>query len=305
MLDTIKVKYAISPTEEQLEHWTKRITVHNSAARVNYVYNPKITDDEVMVKYTYYPIAYDENPMLTLEFSLPKLLFGNNFRMIGSIEGSIQMANLTLELVQYAPRVDLAKGILMRLDICYNHQVGDLVGAYLRAISKLKYPHRKTKYHKGEGVEFKSKHKTTKFYDKELEAGTADASGILRQETTILKTRNVKDFLGKKNPTLLDIDNDDLKFYLKTELSRLNLIDHPIPTHDQALSILSKTYGSMEGMYYYGLLVSKMRKTKVDIAADLDRHPRSLDRQLRKIVDAEIPLTMTDLETELPILQIP
>jgi hypothetical protein len=74
MLDTIRVKYSISPDPEHLKHWTHKTSTTETGIREMYVYNPIIGEDKVMLKYTYYPIGYDNHPILTLELSLPKLM---------------------------------------------------------------------------------------------------------------------------------------------------------------------------------------------------------------------------------------
>ena len=305
MLDTIRVKYNLSPTKEQLSHWQRRTRTSRMGVELeSYVYNPTITPDEVSVRYTYFPISYNEEPMLTLEVSLPKLIHGNNHQMIGSIEGTVQMGNLILELVPHAPKLDLAEGVLIRLDLCYNHQVGDLVDDYVKAIGYLDYPHRRTKYHRYEGAEFRSKHKTTKFYNKQQESGLPDAAGILRQELTILRGSNVAKVLGKKKPTLLDINKDLAVFQLRTDLDRLKLLEAPIANQDTALKTLCSMYGSEAGIYYFGLLSSRLQKSKKRISQESELHPRSLDRRLRKIVDSQIALTLTDRSEPLPPLKI-
>lgn len=305
MLDTIRLKYSVSPTAEQLQNWQRRTRTNQLGAEIeSYVYNPTITDDEVMVKYTYYPAGYNLEPLLTLEVSLPKLIHGNNHQMIGSMDGTIKMGNLVLELVNYAPKLDLAEGVLIRLDFCYNHQVGELVDDYIRAIGNLDYPHRRTKHHRYEGAEFRSKHKTTKFYNKEFESNNPYAHGILRQETTILKGSNVANALGKEKPTLLDVNKNIAAAYLNDDLVNLRLIDNSIANADTALKTLCKDYGSEAGIYYYGLLVSRLQKSKKRIGRESNLHPRTLERRLRKIVDSKIALTLTDRSEPLPPLKI-
>ena len=307
MLDTIRLKFPISPDPEELqEYWTHKTTTTHRGLREVYLYNPKFVDDdcEVMLKYTYFPYSYDCKPLLTLEFSLPKLLYGNNYQMLGSIDGTIKLANMFLAQVPHAPILDLAEGILIRLDMCFNHQVGEAVEDYIKAIGNLDYPRRRTKYHKGEGVEFKAKHITTKFYNKQKETGIDKAFGILRQETTILSGKDVQNLLGNKKPTLLDISKDFIVDYLNDDLRKLTLFDNSIATRNTALKLLCDTHGSDAGIYYFGLLVSKMDKSKKTIASESHTHPRSLDRKLRKIVDTGIALTLTDCEEPIPPLHV-
>jgi hypothetical protein len=63
-------------------------TKHQQGKRNVYIYNPVV--GETTLRFTYYPIDYTGNPCFSLEMSLPKLIFGNNYQMIGSIDGSNQ-----------------------------------------------------------------------------------------------------------------------------------------------------------------------------------------------------------------------
>ena len=91
MLDTIRVKYPIVPEAEQLEYWTQKLSISPTGVRQKYIYNYKL--DEALLKYTYIPIDYTGKPLLSLELSLAKLLFDNNYRMISSIDGTIKIGN--------------------------------------------------------------------------------------------------------------------------------------------------------------------------------------------------------------------
>jgi len=294
MLDTIRVKYPISPDPEQLKHWIHKTSETETGKRESYLYNPVIGENKVMLKYTYYPLGYDNHPILTLEISLPKLIYGNNYTMLLSIPTAIQAGNKVLAEVPYAPILDLAEGILIRMDMCYNHRVGDTVDDYIRAIGNLEYPHRRTKYHRGEGVEFRAKHITTKFYNKQKETGLKEAAGILRQETTIQTSKEVQKALKEKKPTLLHITPDFINSYLNNDLQKLTLLNNSIATRDTALKILCDAHGGDAGIFYYGLLCLRMIKSKTGICYESHMHPRSLDRKLLKIIEPGIALTMTD-----------
>jgi hypothetical protein len=302
MLDTIRLKYPISPTPEQLIHWTQKISVTETGTRNIFVYNPQI--DETTLRYTYYPEDYKGNPLLALEFSLPKLIFDNNYTMISSIDGAVKIGNIVLNDVPNVPKLGLEEGILIRLDMCYNHQVGESVNDYIKALGSLDYPHRRTKHHRFEGVEYRAKHKTTKFYNKQTETGCVEAFGILRQETTLLDNKDIQKMLGKVKPTLLDITPDCVQEYLQSDLEKLGLLNNSIGNHDTALETLTDMYGEYAGIYLFGLQAAKMNKSKKLIRQEIGMHPRSLDRQLKKIVDAGIPITLTDLEEPLPPLRI-
>jgi hypothetical protein len=270
--------------------------------KVKYVYNPVI--GETAFRFTYLPEAYDGHPMLSLEFSVPKMVYGNNYQMLESIEETIKLGNEKLAKVRDIPILDLAEGILIRLDMCYNHQVGDAVDDYIKALGNLDYPHRRTKGHRHEGVEYKAKHKTTKFYNKENESKHKEAFGILRQEITLLTGKDVQELLGVKKPTLLDVSIGQITIALKGELETLRLLNNSIATRNTALQTLCEKYGEDAGIYFFGLLMSKVDKSRKQIVRKTSSHPRSLDRKLKKIVDAGIPLTLTDREEPLPPLTI-
>jgi hypothetical protein len=207
--------------------------------------------------------------------------------------------------VEHVPVLDLSQGILIRLDMCYNHQVGDTVDDYIKALGNLDYPHRRTKHHRNEGVEYRAKHKTTKFYNKENESGFIEAHGILRQEITLINGKDIQLFLHNPKPTLLNVTPEQIADELKNELAKLGLLNNSIANQDTALKRLCAQYGEFAGFYYHSLLINKIQKSKKRIAKESKMHPRSLDRKLRKIItESGIPLTLTDREEPLPPLEI-
>ena len=185
-----------------------------------------------------------------------------------------------------------------------NHQVGDAVDDYIKALGNLDYPHRRTKHHRFEGVEYRAKHKTTKFYNKEYESGFIEAHGILRQEITLILGKDIQLLLHNPKPTLLNVSPEQIADELRNELATLGLLNNSIANQDTALKRLSEKYGDLAGLYYHGLLMNKANKSKKRIVKETKMHLRSLDRKLRKIIEADIPLTFTDREEPLPPLEI-
>jgi hypothetical protein len=305
MIDTVRVKYALAPTPSQLAHWdrTVRETVEGKRHE-RFTCNRKLTLAEISIRCTYFPVDYQDNPLTTIELSLPKAVFGNNFTMLDSIETAIASANALLAMEDRLPQVDIGEGVLIRLDPCYNHQVGPLVPDYVNAIGQLDYPHRRTKHHRNEGAEFRSKHVTTKFYDKERETGDKHAAGILRQETSILDLKRIEHALGKKAPTLRDVAPHQIALILTLDLAYLRLFGNSIADRDTALATLSETYGSDAGLYYYGLLRAKLINSKRRLATQAKLHPRTLDRRLKSIAAAGIAPTLTETSEPLPPLEI-
>ena len=251
------------------------------------------------IKYTYY--LYSR--LLKIEFSLPHVIYGNNIQMIDNIKDAIDIANSKLPVIPGVPSVDLWTGIIYRLDPCYNHQVGELVPYYIDALQSLEYSHRKTGPYTTQGVQYNNKQVSTKFYNKEKKCGNPAAYENLRQEITFRREK-VKEFKGKKKTTLDDITPDLLIQALENDLSELNLLGRSIGTADTTLSQLCKTEGEDAGIYYYGLLHANLSLTKERLISATKLHPRSMDRRLKKIVDAGIPLTITKHIEPLPPLVI-
>jgi hypothetical protein len=314
MIDTIRVKYARPMSSDQLADWTL-YTCFKPGPSISrkFVLNTKLDlgpptgallGCQVSIRATYLPVDYQGNPMLTIELSLPKAVFGNNFTMIRDLPEATATANQLLTRIPALPPLDLAEGILIRIDACYNHQVGTLVPDYINAIGALEYPHRRTKLHRNEGAEFRSMHTTTKFYDKLREAGHPDAEGILRQESTFLEPKRIAQLIGKEQPTLADVTPEWAAEMLRSDLERLKLQDRTIADADTALAVLCKKYGSHAGMMYFGLIKARKTTSKPALSAQTDLPPRSLDRRLKAITDAGIASTLTDAPHPLPPLVI-
>ena len=173
MLDTVCVGFNESPTLAQLEKWSYFMSRHpNGAGKVSYRISRK-TEKGAVIKGTYYPSSDRYRfPMTLFEFSLPKVLRGNNIELIYNdveLREAILEANKSIRNIVIFPVVDVGLGILTRLDVAYNYQVGEAVYEYIRALSNLEYSRRKTMPYLYEGVQYMSKSVTTKFYNKEGE----------------------------------------------------------------------------------------------------------------------------------------
>ena len=102
----------------------------------------------------------------------------------------------------------------------------------------------------------------------------------------------------------MDVTRDFVIQYLNDDLKKLGLLNNSIGTHDTSLNTLCSSYGELAGVYYSNLQGLKMDKSRKQLSQHTKTHPRSLDRRLRKILDAGLPLTFTDREEPLPPLVI-
>lgn len=126
----------------------------------------KRSDNGAPIKYNYYPYANHGAPFLYIEFSLPRLLYGSNVFMICDIEWAVNQANLMLPEILGVPKINLWEGILTRLDVCYNFDVGELVKEYITAMGTLLYPNRKREIYPSQGITFQTDNSSIKIYDK-------------------------------------------------------------------------------------------------------------------------------------------
>ncbi len=303
MIDTVRLKFPVPLSPSQLQFWDRQ-TRTKATGQVSHKCILNLSPRGVSIRGTYYPYDYHDDPLLALEFSLPKVIYGNNYTMLGNLDEAIVQVNLLLSGFEALPPLDISEGVLLRIDPCYNHQVGPLVPDYINAIGHLEFPHRRTKHHKDEGAEFRTKHGTAKFYDKMRECGDRNASGILRQEATYLDPKRIATLIGKRKPTLQDISPRLIAELLRSDLAKLRLDTAIIADRDTALARLSAEYGPRAGLYYWALLKAKNDTSRRQLRARTTLHPRSLDRILERITDAGLALTFNDANEPLPPLEI-
>jgi len=95
VLDTLRLICKARPTKEQLTLlWLRREdTICDAQAKCDYYYNPD-KKDEVQVRATYRPKGRVSEDQFSLEFSPPKLVFGNNHEMILNLAPALSVTDL-------------------------------------------------------------------------------------------------------------------------------------------------------------------------------------------------------------------
>jgi hypothetical protein len=220
----------------------------------------------------------------------------------GLLEASLE-ANKAIRNIRIFPEVDVGLGILTRLDAAYNHQVGDLVYRYIRALSTLGYPRRKTMPYLYEGVQYKSKSVTTKFYNKEEECRDLAAYGILRQEKTMRHSHVISRQFSSNPTRLMDIEYDKCMKLLSDDLHMLGLENNQIYGKSSVHDMLLEAYGCKKGIELYGWWIERQTQT-MDQLVKAGLKKKTIQRQDKLIKDAGIPLTMSDTAEPLPPLVI-
>jgi hypothetical protein len=303
MIDTVALAYNLIVDTEHPVLWDlvdKHLAIGKRILR--YQLNVQL-ENGATVTGTYRLYIIGGGPQLRVEFSIPKLIYGNNYILVNDIEEAIPSINQALAGIEGLPSIDARQGIVRRTDACYNHQVGAAVPYYIRAFRSLEFPYRRMRPYTGEGVQLENKQATTKFYDKEKECAGPLAYGILRQETT-LRRDAVKKMTGAKRPVLSNLTPQFLTHVLEQDLDKLGILGRSIGIKDTTLQVLSKEYGELAGIFYYGLLHARTNLTPEMVASASGSHPSSLNRRLQKIAQAGIRLTLSETLEPLPPLTI-
>ena len=307
MLDTVCVGFHESPTMTQLENWSFFLSRYpNGSGKVMYKVVRR-TEKGAVIKGIYYP-SNDRysRPMTLFEFSPPKVLRGNNIDLINNeaeLWEAILEANKAIRNIRIFPEVDIGLGQLTRLDVAYNYQVGEAVYEYIRALTNLVYPRRKTMPYLYDGVQYMSKSVTTKFYNKEGECRDMAAHGILRQEKTTRSSHVISRQFSRKPTRLMDIEFGTCAELLSKDIHMLGLENHPIYGKSSVHEILLETYGYKKGIELYGWWMERQTQT-IDQLVKSGIKKKTIQRQDKLIKDAGIPLTMSDTAKPLPPLVI-
>jgi len=296
LIDTVQLKFRRIPTTEQLhDHWEQMAhTIPGSPTpRLRYVYNTQPSDG-IALKATYLPQDYHGQGMLLIELSLPKALFGVNWRMIPDIPSAISASDSAIRLLPGLPDLgSIGHGEIVRLDACYNYQVGDDMQPYLQALSRLEYPRRQTVPFLGTGVEYRSRRCKTKFYDKYAETDKRRLPpelwppiGTLRHETTYRRSREVKSACRverEETLTLADLDPDAVLEILRRDLAFLGIYGCSFATRELALERLCHRYGENRGLRLFGALHAQQENHRKTFANKVRIERHSVSRLLRDL----------------------
>jgi len=309
MIDTVEFLYhGVIIDQSSLTNWaySKRPIRKGKYWLHTYEYTAHVNGAPIV--FMYFPVAKQGTSYLKIRFSLPHLLFGNNYTPLYDLDWGIRHANLLLPILPGIPKLDLRKGILSRLDICYDFQVGQRISDYIWTLHYLEYPRRKTKPYSSEGVMYVNGEATLKFYNKPRQllevlkdrVGAEKAMGKLRMEL-MCGPRYIKRILKEMKPTFNHITLDLLLDALENSLSELGLLGTVICTEQTAYEQLIQEHGKQKGLQLHQTLCLKMRERSIKIIAiTLERHPRTIARRYDDIKEAAVALTLTPTEVDLP-----
>jgi len=310
-IDTVKIQYHVPFQEISLEGWVRKSTSIGKKEGEKDVFDRWYVkhkcENGAMIKLEYIPVdlyGWDRD-MLFIEFSLPMLLYGCNHQLLGSWDTAFDCANRELSKIPGLPPLsDIRDATLFRLDLCANLQLEDAVPSNLQAVAKAYYPRRTVDAYLPTGVIFQTKNGiSTCFYDKFIECGHPDSSGVLRMEISMRNKRKIVKWLGRKNPTLRDLTLDRIIELLKKDLVILNL-DKPIISEQLEIEVrLSAMYSQRRVRSLLGYLHISKTYTRDQMLAN--GYTRQTIHNYEKLLrDANISSLSIQDHIELPPLSI-
>jgi hypothetical protein len=125
MYDTISVKIFMTIPEIFLGSWIRKEKKAGGKSQLMYIVtiNKKKPN---RVSLTYYPQPFQGTPFVLIEFSAPKILFGTSTKMVYDIQPVIEAVNKQMSFLSFFEGVDVGDGTIFRVDVCFNHYIGEI-----------------------------------------------------------------------------------------------------------------------------------------------------------------------------------
>ncbi|MDQ8734833.1 hypothetical protein [Paenibacillus sp. LHD-38] len=205
---------------------------------------------EIYDKQLSYIKYLDGSQTLSIQVSIPKLLYGNNVTLITEDDIPSFFESVQQRIHQlFSISIPHSEWSISRADICWNFQAGKDVGEYVRMLSKQKLAFKNTRsYNQDQTVEFSNKSSRIIFYDKQRQIQKEKATpelvekskGILRLE---IKSSNsdMKKFSPTKNA--IELLNKSFFDYMTAKV--LNEIEYPSSVSTMDLSWLMENKESI------------------------------------------------------------
>ncbi len=307
MIDTVRFRLPIEIPDSLLWDWG-HIQKPNKDGRTWHKYFDDIEASyDTKIRFTYYPQdrKMEPNPLVLVETSLPKLIYGNNVEMITDVEKAVKLLNSFVS--EHLKRtVSLCNSELDRTDLCFNHDVGENVRDFIRYLFMLEMSGRKTKpYYPTYGVQFYSKWAALIFYDKYEECGILAAEGILREEASYVNKFSVRYALESpdKPAFITDFTPEVIENILHRENAKLGIDNAVIADPTVALKTLVMKYGGEQGMRLYGYLCLPSDMDRKALEA-LGIKKRTIQRNRQDIKRAGLGPGLVNAERKLPPLTV-
>ena len=307
-IDTITLGYPIDTFPGRLDGWHYLQGQSKDGRTWERCYKTILMPSRCKLQITFYAqnvTASSNDPSISLEFSVPRVLYGNNLHPIFEVDESLNIVSRELRLIPQVPSLNMEEGLVYRIDVCKNHQVGDRLPYYIDAISRLNYPHRNTVYYLNQGVQFKADCASSKYYDKRNESKLPLAYGILRQEVTERNRKRLEELTRIQKTTIHTFTYDCIRGILTNDLNKLHLDDSIIANREFAIESLNNVYGTREGERLMKILVDRqiLSKEQMMDAYGLDRS--TINKAEKNINNAGISMALTNWKEPLLPIQWP
>ena len=259
LLDTVRARYqsesTLSPEGEWWEYRQEKRVDKSSGA---YVGTKTCFLDDPRARLW---IRNETN--LTVEANLPKLVFGNNARLLVDPSQAIQFLDGFIHDHVQGVADSVSNYGYSRIDYCHNFDVGrENIPHYIKAFSRLNLFRKKTLHNDEETISWQSRGRMVRAYNKEREMfaskspGSELAKGLLRVEVEIRRSSQVLNrflkSIGKASLLLRDALNPDAAYeMLQRHVERLRF-DVPITSTTRAFEILRRHFEGPRAVQLYG-----------------------------------------------------
>ncbi len=321
MVDTIRVRFPFFFKDDEFRTYLKYRGKEKENGFMFYAFQGIFQSAlGAKVRVFWFPRLWDRKSYLAFEFSVPKLVIGNNYTRI--LWGTDILARMQQELVGIyqmldLPPLEIADGLFSRLDISENFAVGEDLDRYIAYIGKQSYPRRRRmnianpkSEMKGDGedngVSFRTNKKWLSFYDKLAESGEAESWGKLRMELSLRSTDSITQLFGFKQVRVRDLNFGLCQNELNIELEKLAL-DRPIFCMDSAEEQLLQQLGYRESNSLVAFITHERNHPGLsakDLAERLGTTPKTVNLRRKQLQELPFAIQWDSSYPELPPLHL-
>ena len=251
-----------------------------------------------------------DGEVLSLESSLPKLVYGNNLQTLCDATPALERLQEFLADYVDGPVPKIGEMPFSRVDFCHNFQVGPSLPDYVRTLSQVPFLRHQASIDEYDGVEWWGKNgRRVRVYDKYHEILEKDkrrvpeARGVLRFEVEIRrKARFLQRRLKKNDVTLSEVLDPRRAYVSLAETLNRICLDHRFHPLDQARHMVDQKFPSRKATMLLGFVRRLESQTMNQIKANFPRS--TFYALLRDLREAEL-WPPAGGSAELPALQLP